>query len=136
MGATKEELKLDFEFTNTFTTKDEDSEIPVFLRHRGIQGTLKASKVAESGGLDKVKLVLKGMRVYSAMLSILQLTICRIFNECCWPWMSDAFFTTQTRFGTEGGLNALLGWEGNADQITATETYGCPRFGVFQIWHK
>lgn len=71
MGATKEELKLDFEFTNTFTTKDEDSEIPVFLRHRGIQGTLKASKVAESSGLDKVKLVLKGMRVYSAMLSIL-----------------------------------------------------------------
>jgi hypothetical protein len=61
MGTTKEELKLDFEFSNTFTSKDRDKEVPVFLRHRGIQGSLSASKIAESGGLDKVKLVLKGM---------------------------------------------------------------------------
>ncbi|RDI89525.1 hypothetical protein Vi05172_g104 [Venturia inaequalis] len=63
MGAIKEDLKLDFEFTNTFSAKDEDKEIPVFLRHRGIQGTLKASKVAGSGGIEKVKLVLKGYMV-------------------------------------------------------------------------
>lgn len=69
MGAVKEELKLDFEFTNTFTSKTQDTEIPVFLRHRGIQGTLKASNVAESGGIEKVKLVLKGMKVWFTTLS-------------------------------------------------------------------
>ncbi|KAE9972764.1 hypothetical protein EG328_004811 [Venturia inaequalis] len=67
MGAIKEDLKLDFEFTNTFSAKDEDKEIPVFLRHRGIQGTLKASKVAGSGGIEKVKLVLKGYMLLKLM---------------------------------------------------------------------
>ncbi|TLD26186.1 hypothetical protein E2P81_ATG07998 [Venturia nashicola] len=63
MGAPREELKLDFEFTNTFASKDENTGIPVFLRHRGVQGTLNVSKVAESGGIEKVKLVLKGYMV-------------------------------------------------------------------------
>ncbi|QDS67953.1 hypothetical protein FKW77_008957 [Venturia effusa] len=60
MGAPREELKLDFEFMNTFPSRELDNEVPIFLRHRGIQGTLKASRVAESGGIEKVKLVLKG----------------------------------------------------------------------------
>lgn len=83
MGAIKEDLKLDFEFTNTFSAKDEDKEIPVFLRHRGIQGTLKASKVAGSGGIEKVKLVLKGTGVCFSKLSNLQLIIHRIYGERC-----------------------------------------------------
>lgn len=62
MCSSKKELKLDFEFSNTFISKDNDKEIPVFLRHRGIQGTLRASQAAESGGIDKVKLVLRGTK--------------------------------------------------------------------------
>ena len=62
MGTTKEELKLDFEFSNTFTSKNKEEEVPVFLRHRGIQGSLRASKVSESCRLDKVKLVLRGVK--------------------------------------------------------------------------
>jgi hypothetical protein len=69
-----EELKLDFDFSNTFTSKDKHKEVPVFLRYRGIQGSLRASQLAESGGLDKVKLVLRGMKNCRATTFILLLT--------------------------------------------------------------
>jgi hypothetical protein len=73
MITTKEELKLDFEFSNTFTSKDKEKEVPVFLRYRGIQGSLRASELAESGGLDKVKLVLRGRKTCRATIFILSL---------------------------------------------------------------
>lgn len=74
MVPTKEELKLDFDFSNTFTSKDKNKEVPVFLRYRGIQGSLRASQLTESGGLDKVKLVLRGMKNCRATTFILSLT--------------------------------------------------------------
>lgn len=74
MVTTKEDLKLDFDFSNTFTSKDKKMEVPVFLRYRGIQGSLRASKLTESGGIDKVKLVLRGMKKCRATFFILLLT--------------------------------------------------------------
>jgi hypothetical protein len=70
MGTVREELRFEFEFSNTFTSPDKQKQVPVFLRHKGIQGSLRASNVAESGGLDKVKLVLRGMKERYAAISL------------------------------------------------------------------
>jgi hypothetical protein len=80
MGSTEEELRLDFEFSNTFTSQDKKKEVPVFLRHRGIQGSLRASNVAKSGGLDKVKLVLRGMEASLCHDFVILLIFHRIFG--------------------------------------------------------
>jgi hypothetical protein len=55
-----EELRLDFHFSNAFASREKAS--PVFLRHRGIRGSLKAKHGAEND-VEKVKVVLKGMFV-------------------------------------------------------------------------
>jgi hypothetical protein len=78
MGTSTEELKLEFEFSNTFISRDKNADCPVFLRHRGIQGSLRATNVVE-GGLDKVKLVLRGKRCFLKGVAII-LTLCRIFG--------------------------------------------------------
>jgi len=61
MGSIDENMKLKFEFSNTFLSKDRKADCPVFLRHRGIHGSLRVMDVDE-GGLDKVKLILRGTR--------------------------------------------------------------------------
>jgi hypothetical protein len=52
-----EELKLDLHFSNAYASREKAS--PVFLRHRGIQGSLKALH-GEANDVEKVKVVLKG----------------------------------------------------------------------------
>jgi hypothetical protein len=52
-----EELKLDFHFSNAHASREEST--PVFLRHRGVRGSLKAKYGAENN-VEKVKLVLRG----------------------------------------------------------------------------
>jgi len=52
-----EELQLDFQFSNAYAAREQSS--PVFLRHRGIRGSLKAKHGAEND-VEKVKVVLRG----------------------------------------------------------------------------
>jgi hypothetical protein len=52
-----EDLQLDFHFSNAFASREKAS--PVFLRHRGIRGSLKARFGAEND-VEKVKVVLRG----------------------------------------------------------------------------
>jgi hypothetical protein len=50
-------ISMQFHPGNPFCQKSKDS-IPIFLRHRGVKGSLNISYPAES--LDKIKIVLKG----------------------------------------------------------------------------
>lgn len=52
-----EELDLQFRFSNPIAHREQTS--PVFLRHRGIQGSL-ITKNRSGHGVEKVKVVLRG----------------------------------------------------------------------------
>jgi len=69
MGPVTEKMNMEFEFSNAFLSKDRKADCPVFLRHRGIQGSLRVTNVDESG-LEKVKLILRGTRELSSNLGL------------------------------------------------------------------
>jgi hypothetical protein len=53
-----EELQLDFHFSNAHSSREQSA--PVFLRHTGVRGSLKA-KYGVENNVEKVKLVLRGL---------------------------------------------------------------------------
>lgn len=52
------ELGFEFRFSNAFAGREESS--PVFLRHKGIQGSVNVKYVAENE-VEKIKVVLRGL---------------------------------------------------------------------------
>jgi len=51
-------LKFEFDFSNSFSSSD--SNVPVFLRHRGVRGSLRVENVT-ANEVEKVKVVLRGL---------------------------------------------------------------------------